>query len=500
MSQSDEAILKEFLVELGFKLDEQGFKKFIGTIGITNKLIEGVAVGAFAAAAAVTTFAAKMTQGQAQLHFANQLAGTSAGNMSAFTFAAQKAGVALETAKSAVQGFGLALQTDPGKGAFLRHLGIDPNQDPTKVLEDYIKLPMNKVMRSAADAQLGLNDSVILSLVNNREQFTQAIDEYEKKLQGLGINLDQVQQDAAAINSEWLDIQANIKLASDAFYAKLVAPLSRILGYIDKVTGNAAAALAAPDNTIDPGINDPNGGIGTVNPDIADDVKRIIRLGENGRNGQISPAGALGIMQVKPDTAKEVAHRIGIEYDENKLRNDPKYNELIGAAYLNMLKNKYHDTTLAFAAYNGGMGRVDSWLQQFGDPRTGEIGYDDWVAKIPKAETRRYVERTIGYRGTAEDEAYNRRFLGVDQAGYASRFKVLNQGLGASNVMPSTDAMLLPSQTVNDNHSQITNNYNQTNNFNITGGSPHEIADRISSEMKSRGNGDPIRYGSTGPR
>jgi soluble lytic murein transglycosylase len=48
---------------------------------------------------------------------------------------------------------------------------------------------------------------------------------------------------------------------------------------------------------------------------------------------------------------------------------------------------------LAIAAYNAGPSRVNSWLEAFGDPRTGKVDWIDWIELIPVAETRNYVQR-----------------------------------------------------------------------------------------------------------
>ncbi|HIG09850.1 MAG TPA: lytic transglycosylase domain-containing protein [Alphaproteobacteria bacterium] len=109
-----------------------------------------------------------------------------------------------------------------------------------------------------------------------------------------------------------------------------------------------------------------------------------------------SPSGALGLVQVMPNTAKITANNIGIKYDKNKLFNDPDYNLTIGSNYLYSLINNYNGSiVLAIAAYNAGPTNVNKWLKKIGDPRKKEIDYVTWIESIPFTETRNYVQRVL---------------------------------------------------------------------------------------------------------
>lgn len=109
----------------------------------------------------------------------------------------------------------------------------------------------------------------------------------------------------------------------------------------------------------------------------------------------LSPAGAHGLMQLMPGTAKDVAKEIGIRYKPSRL-NDPDYNLRLGTAFvenqLDMFNGSY---VLALAGYNAGPKHVREWIAQAGDPRSPDVDAIDWVEEIPIAETRNYVQRII---------------------------------------------------------------------------------------------------------
>jgi soluble lytic murein transglycosylase len=111
----------------------------------------------------------------------------------------------------------------------------------------------------------------------------------------------------------------------------------------------------------------------------------------------ISSAGARGLMQLMPGTAKETATKLGLSYSPAKLTSDPLYNTRLGASYLDRQLATYDGSLLlAAAAYNAGPGNANKWIRAFGDPRTGEIDPIDWVELIPFQETRTYVKRVFG--------------------------------------------------------------------------------------------------------
>lgn len=109
-----------------------------------------------------------------------------------------------------------------------------------------------------------------------------------------------------------------------------------------------------------------------------------------------SAAGALGLMQLLPGTARLIAAKLGTPVSTNNLTGDAGYNIELGTAYLGQLLDRYGGALpLALAAYNGGPSRVAEWLSENGDPRAGGGDMIDWIELIPFGETRNYVQRVI---------------------------------------------------------------------------------------------------------
>jgi soluble lytic murein transglycosylase len=110
----------------------------------------------------------------------------------------------------------------------------------------------------------------------------------------------------------------------------------------------------------------------------------------------ISHAGARGLMQMMPATARETARRANLPFDWPRLGRDALYSAQMGAAHLNDLLKEWRGSyILTFAAYNAGSGNVRKWIAAYGDPRLPEVDAVDWVERIPFYETRNYVQRVM---------------------------------------------------------------------------------------------------------
>ena len=120
----------------------------------------------------------------------------------------------------------------------------------------------------------------------------------------------------------------------------------------------------------------------------------------------VSRAGARGLMQLMPATARSVARQLKVRHNKQKLLSDPVHNLRLGSAYLDHLRDNYDGSLiLALAAYNAGPGNVRRWVRLNGDPRDfSTFDAIDWIEAIPVSETRNYVQRVLenltvyGYR------------------------------------------------------------------------------------------------------
>ncbi len=110
----------------------------------------------------------------------------------------------------------------------------------------------------------------------------------------------------------------------------------------------------------------------------------------------VSHAGARGLMQLMPGTARMIAVKMGLPLDLGALMSDASYNIRLGNETFRRNMDYYGGSyPLAVAAYNAGPGNVNKWLRANGDPRTGEVNWIDWIERIPFSETRGYVQHVL---------------------------------------------------------------------------------------------------------
>jgi soluble lytic murein transglycosylase len=202
---------------------------------------------------------------------------------------------------------------------------------------------------------------------------------------------------AADILASWGDsprargfLAASVRTATDPAIFALAAHLAMDLGLPD--TAVLIARLAGRQAIMLPQAGWPE----PYHPDsdIASLVLGIMRQESSFDPGATSPAGAIGLMQMLPNTAAETAHG-GARPGGRPNLLDAATNMRLGTAYVQKLLGAFGgDVPETLAAYNAGPRHAHAWQAANGDPAT-EADAIDWIEMIPYSETRTYVQRVI---------------------------------------------------------------------------------------------------------
>lgn len=129
----------------------------------------------------------------------------------------------------------------------------------------------------------------------------------------------------------------------------------------------------------------------------------VMRTESGFDTGAVSPAGAVGLMQLMPDTFRWLTDEMLFDHFEDGMMYDPETNIRYGTYLLARYYERYGTWDLALAAFNAGPGRLDEWLtdSRYADGAGG-------LRRIPFAETRRYLKKVNRTAGTY------RRLWGID--------------------------------------------------------------------------------------
>lgn len=121
-------------------------------------------------------------------------------------------------------------------------------------------------------------------------------------------------------------------------------------------------------------------------------VFSVIKAESGFSKNAVSDAGAVGLMQLMPSTAKFVCEKNKIIFEPERLK-EGEYNAMLGCIYLNYLLSRFPDKETALAAYNAGEGTVSSWL------KNSDYSDDGIHLKyVPYSETRNYIKKVLKYQ------------------------------------------------------------------------------------------------------
>ena len=398
---ADSMVLKEYLLALGFKIDEKSVKTFdtglgkldMGAAGLAKKML-GAAV---AAQALVTVFASSMEK----LYYASKRTDSTVDNIQALEYAGRGIGLSGEQMRGALEGMARALRASPGLVGLLKDLGVEvEGRDKSDVLTDLVtqlnKMPFYTAQQYAS--LFGIDPDTLLMLQQGLTDMQNLREERKKMNEEAGFDAQKAAEGAKDYANAIRQVTERLGLLKDIvanamlpYFKDFTGITIRALDALNKWLGTAKPAETQVKDALDAnkkgasalweftkrswgflttgqvpgnGANStqaaPNGAGGPGNlfgslesryglpPGLLD--KMWAKESSRGRN-MLSPAGAKGHFGFMDDTAKEMGLK-----DPNDLEASAK----AAAEYMAKLMARYGgDIQKALAAYNWGMGNVD---------------------------------------------------------------------------------------------------------------------------------------------
>jgi hypothetical protein len=208
-------VLQEYLIKLGYKVDEPSLKKFNNGLEGVGKRIFGIGTAVAGAVIAVETAAAAFAYSMRKVYFESKLADSSVKNLQAMEFAGKKFGISAETMGQAIHSMAQAFRLNPGLQGLVESFGIRVSgRDVSDVMKDYVKaLDKMPEFQGAQYAGLfGIDPDTYHLMRGHIDELNAEAEKLKATFKDLGLDMD----DTAVTGKKYADSLDDIKMHFDA--------------------------------------------------------------------------------------------------------------------------------------------------------------------------------------------------------------------------------------------------------------------------------------------
>jgi hypothetical protein len=236
----DGDIIKEYLIALGFKLDEDGWRKF--NAGLTRSAKDAAELGStvVATATAIGIAVTKVARQQESLYYASQRTGSTVNNLLGHERAAKQIGLTWEQARSSVEGFGAALRNQPGLTGVLRAYGVtekDPQKQLLQLVENLKKRfgERGYVAASRIGGMFGQGESEFRMLWMNLAKLRTEQAEQDRRMREAGVTSDGTAEKFVTFTNALDKMLDSLGNAGTRIGKDFIEPATRVVTVIDEI-------------------------------------------------------------------------------------------------------------------------------------------------------------------------------------------------------------------------------------------------------------------------
>lgn len=225
-------VLQEYLVKLGFKVDQGDYKKFTDSLGVVGKRVLGVGVAVAGVVAGVEAAAAAFAYSMRKVYFDSQLAQSSVKNLQSLSYAGTQVGISAESMGSAIHNMAQQLRLNPGLRGVIESFGVKvEGRDVSDVMQDYVKAlgSMPEFQAAQFAGMFGMDPDTYHQFRNNADAIMAKQKEMKDVYKSLGVDMDE----AAKTGTHYANSLDNVKMH---FGALENAVLTGVLPAFDKFT------------------------------------------------------------------------------------------------------------------------------------------------------------------------------------------------------------------------------------------------------------------------
>lgn len=241
----NENVLREFLVSLGFTIDEVGMKKFTTSVESVTKTVLKLGAEVAAAATGVVAGVKIISSQMESLYYASQRTGATVGNIMALRYAAGQIGMTADQAQGALENFARTLRLNPGSNSLLDSLSVI-GKDPAEKFDNFIAKAkqMQPYVAAAYAGLFGIDPDTLLMLEQGQDKRLAAEAGYRKKLAAFGIDPDQAAKAGVDFNNSIRSVTDTFNLLWVVVESKLAPVLTPLVAQFEKFAENHAGEVA----------------------------------------------------------------------------------------------------------------------------------------------------------------------------------------------------------------------------------------------------------------
>lgn len=229
--------LKEYLIALGFKVDDQSFKRFNDAVAKTTTTTLDLGSQVVATATAIEIAVVRITQKFTDLYYASSRTGAGIANLQAAEYGYGQIGLTADKARGAVEGLARAMRSSPGIEALVNQMGIKTKgRDTTEVLDDLItKLRgMPFYLAQQYGQLLGQNPDDLLMLFQRQERMRKAAEDFRKRQKEAGIDAQDMGQKSVEFDRQLQHLGSTFDILATRMAMSFLPTASKVIDWIDK--------------------------------------------------------------------------------------------------------------------------------------------------------------------------------------------------------------------------------------------------------------------------
>lgn len=237
---TDSEVMKSFLIELGFKIDETGAKKFRTGLSDTTKGALALGTAVIGVGLAIEKFVENLTEDLSKLYYAAQISGATVSGLKATAAGFEAIGLSADSAKEAIAAVGDRLRSITGKQFLSNMYGINVNQSTDKVTDELMHVfaamfnqgPGVQRQRaiSGAKRELHMDERQLAILAENIGEMDKRQGEYNQRLKEGGVNLEDNAKSAAEFQRELALISADFSVLANEVFPTLMKGIKPLVG------------------------------------------------------------------------------------------------------------------------------------------------------------------------------------------------------------------------------------------------------------------------------